>query len=100
MQEEVNNKTVALVVRASKLTASTLYRALRLYIEHQKKLEMQYKAKKAANKTQPAIDENIVTTSEKEYPLIPRWKIEKENYRLVAEYNHRCRRCHKVRKVL
>lgn len=25
MQEEVNNKTVALVVRASKLTATTLY---------------------------------------------------------------------------
>ncbi len=53
MQEEVNNKTVALVVRASKLTATTLYRAMRLYIEHQKKLEMQYKAKRAANKNQP-----------------------------------------------
>lgn len=46
------------------------------------------------------IDENIVTTSEKEYPLITRWKIEKENYRLVAEYNHRCRRCHKVMHVV
>ena len=39
MQEEVNNKTVALVVRASKLTATTLYKALRLYIEQQKKLK-------------------------------------------------------------
>lgn len=36
------------------MTATTLYKALRLYIEHQKKPEMQYKAKRAANKTQPA----------------------------------------------
>ena len=36
MQEEVNNKTVALVMRASKLTASTLYWAMQHYIEHGK----------------------------------------------------------------
>ena len=51
MQEEVNTKTVALVVRASKLTADVLIRALKMYVEHHKKLEAQKKAAKAAGKT-------------------------------------------------
>lgn len=36
MQEEVNQKTVALVIRAGKLTAENLQRAMRAYINHLK----------------------------------------------------------------
>ena len=33
MQDEVNDKTVALVVRASKFTANTLYKATKAYVD-------------------------------------------------------------------
>ena len=39
MQDEVNDKTVALVVRASKFTANTLYKATKAYVDHQIKKE-------------------------------------------------------------
>ena len=36
MQEEVTNKTIALVFRTTKLTAETLKKAIQMYLEHQK----------------------------------------------------------------
>ena len=36
MQEEVTNKTIALVFRTTKLTAETLKKAIQMYLEYQK----------------------------------------------------------------
>ena len=36
MQEEVTNKTIALVFRTTKLTAETLKKAMQMYLEYQK----------------------------------------------------------------
>lgn len=37
MQEDVENKTVNLAVKSSKVTATVLYKALRAFINHQKR---------------------------------------------------------------
>ena len=37
MQEEVTNKTIALVFRTTKLTAETLKKAMQMYLEHKKR---------------------------------------------------------------
>ena len=36
MQEETTQKTIALAIKTSKLTASVLQRAMKMYLEHQK----------------------------------------------------------------
>ena len=36
MQEETTQKTIALVMRSSKLTADVLKKAIRIYLEHRK----------------------------------------------------------------
>ena len=36
MQEEVTQKTIALVIKTSKLSASVLKAAMRIYLNHQK----------------------------------------------------------------
>lgn len=46
MQEEVTQKSIALVIRTSKLTTSTLKTAMKMYLEHQKQ-----KSQKAHGKT-------------------------------------------------
>lgn len=46
MQEETTQKTIALVIKTSKLTASTLKTAMRMYLNHQKQ-----KAQEAHGKT-------------------------------------------------
>lgn len=38
MQEEVTQKTIALVFRSSKLTSDVLKKAMRLYLEHRKQV--------------------------------------------------------------
>mgnify|MGYP003297196363 CR=1 FL=1 len=54
MQDEVNDKTVARVVRASKFTANTLYKATKAYVDHQIKKEAQFKAHLKAKKEMKA----------------------------------------------
>ena len=49
MQEEVENKTVNLAVKTSKVTAQVLYKGLKAFINHQKKKQ----AMKAAQKDEP-----------------------------------------------
>lgn len=46
MQEEVTQKTIALVIKTSKLTAGTLKAAMRMYLNHQKQ-----KAQRAHGRT-------------------------------------------------
>ena len=36
MQEETTQKTIALAIKTSKLTASILQKAMKMYLEHQK----------------------------------------------------------------
>ena len=36
MQEETTQKTIALAIKTSKLTASVLQKAMKMYLEHQK----------------------------------------------------------------
>ena len=53
MQEEVNNKTVTLIIRTGKLTLSTLWKAVKLYLKHQDEKNKAKKAVKQARKNQP-----------------------------------------------
>ena len=39
MQEETTQKTIALAIKTSKLTASVLQKAMKMYLEHQKHKE-------------------------------------------------------------
>ena len=39
MQEEATQKTIALAIKTSKLTASVLQKAMKMYLEHQKHKE-------------------------------------------------------------
>lgn len=41
MQEEVNQRAIALVTRAGKITGSTLFKLLRAYLQHIKKQQLQ-----------------------------------------------------------
>lgn len=45
MQEETTQKTVALIIRAGKLTSDVLVKAMRLYLRHQKKSTEQHRGK-------------------------------------------------------
>ena len=56
MQEEVENKTVNLAIRSSKVTAQVLYKGLKAFVNHQK----QKAAKKAATKDEPIKGEQSV----------------------------------------
>ena len=56
MQEEVENKTVNLAIRSSKVTAQVLYKGLKAFANHQK----QKAAKKAATKDEPIKGEQSV----------------------------------------
>ena len=40
MQEETTQKTIALAIKTSKLTASVLQKAMKMYLEHQKHKEL------------------------------------------------------------
>lgn len=42
MQEETTQKTIALAIKTSKLTASVLQKAMKMYLEHQKHKEPSY----------------------------------------------------------
>lgn len=57
MQEEVNNKTVTLIIRTGKLTLGTLWKAVKVYLKNQdekKKAKVAEKrAEKNAKKNQP-----------------------------------------------
>lgn len=55
MQEEVTEKVVAIAFRASKFTASSLYKAVKKYVEHQKQLESRIRAKRAEKKKEMGI---------------------------------------------
>ena len=39
MQEETTQKTIALAIKTSKLTASVLQKAMKMYLDHQKHKE-------------------------------------------------------------
>ena len=41
MQEEVTQKTIALVFKSSRLTADVLKKAMKMYLEHQGLLDLQ-----------------------------------------------------------
>ena len=56
MQEEVEQKTVNLAVRSSKVTAQVLYKGLKAFINHQKRKA----AMKAAEKDEPIKGEQSV----------------------------------------
>ena len=56
MQEEVEHKTVNLAVKSSKVTAQTLYKGLKAFINHQKKKA----AERAAEKDSPMQGEQSV----------------------------------------
>lgn len=56
MQEEVENKSVNLAVRSSKVTAQVLYKGLKAFIDHQKRKA----AMKAADKDEPIKGEQSV----------------------------------------
>ena len=56
MQEEVENKTVNLAVKTSKVTAQVLYKGLKAFINHQKKKQTM----KAAQKDEPVKGEQSV----------------------------------------
>lgn len=56
MQEEVENKSVNLAVRSSKVTAQVLYKGLKAFIDHQKRKA----ATKAAEKDEPIKGEQSV----------------------------------------
>lgn len=62
MQEEVENKTVQLAVRSSKVTLKLLLRALRAYIRHhqnKKRLKQYAKSKDAAVKGKQSVKELV-----------------------------------------
>ena len=42
MQEETTQKTIALAIKTSKLTASVLQKAMKMYLEHQKHKELSH----------------------------------------------------------
>ena len=50
MQEETTQKTIALAIKTSKLTASVLQKAMKMYLEHQKHKEPSYFAWKDSGK--------------------------------------------------
>ena len=50
MQEEVTQKTIALVIKTSKLSASTLKAAMRMYLNHQKQKSSQTHGKTSVKK--------------------------------------------------
>ena len=56
MQEEVENKTVNLAVKTSKVTAQVLYKGLKAFINHQKKKQTM----KVAQKDEPVKGEQSV----------------------------------------
>lgn len=41
MQEETTQKTIALAIKTSKLTASVLQKAMKMYLEHQMNITVQ-----------------------------------------------------------
>lgn len=60
VQEDVENRTVNLAVRSSKVTAAELYRALRAYMRHrQNKKQLKQVAKESATKGKQSVKELI-----------------------------------------
>lgn len=62
MQEEVNSKTVALSVRTTKMTLSVLWKAAKLYLQHEKQRKIVKQQKKTAKKNE--IPEGKITVKE------------------------------------